>query len=292
MTDDSGRAASRLDRLLVALQWPLPHHALSRLALLVARSRLRPLKAALIGVVRRLFGIDLSEAAKTRPGDYDSFQSFFTRPLAAGARPIAPGDDAVVSPVDGAVSEVGDVVDGRLLQAKDRTYTAAELLAGEERAAPFTGGSFATLYLSPRDYHRVHMPLAGRLRETVHVPGRLFAVNPPAVRAVPRLFARNERVAALFDTAAGPMAVVLVGALLVGAIETVWSGMVTPPRGRRVAARPPGGEVELAKGDELGRFNFGSTVIVLFGPGAVRWDERLRPEAAVRMGEPIGRLAG
>lgn len=287
----TGPGPSGLDRLLAGLQWPLPHHALSRLALTFASSRNRALKAAIIGVFRRLYPVDLSEAVETRSGTYPSFQAFFTRALAPGRRPIAVGADEIASPVDGAVSEAGAIHGDSLLQAKGRTYSVAELLAGTERAAPFAGGSFASLYLSPRDYHRVHMPLAGRLIETVHVPGRLFAVNPPAVRAIPRVFARNERVAAIFDTATGPMAVVLVGALLVGAIETVWAGMLTSPRGREIRAWPPDEEVALDKGDELGRFNMGSTVILLFGRGAVHWEEGLRPGAAVRMGERIGRAA-
>jgi len=293
--DPSGpvtREASLGDRLKAALQVPLPHHLLSRLVFAVTRSRLRPLESALIRSAVRLYGIDLAQAAEPDPAAYPSFNAFFTRPLAPGARPVDDDPRAVVSPVDGVVSQAGEVRGGRIFQAKGRDYTAAELLGGsEERAAPFTGGSFAALYLSPRDYHRVHAPLAGTLRETVHVPGRLFSVNAATTRAVPRLFARNERVAAIFDTAAGPMAVVLVGALCVSAIETVWSGLVTPPRGRRVRSRPPERPVRLAAGEELGRFNMGSTVVVLFGPGRVRWSPELVPEAEVRMGRRIGTLA-
>jgi len=296
--DPSGpvtRDASLGDRLKAALQVPLPHHLLSRVVFAVTRSRWAPLKAALIRSAVRLYGVDVAEAAEPDVAAYPSFNAFFTRPLAPGARPVADAPDAVVSPVDGVVSRAGEVHGGRIFQAKGRDYTAAELLGGsEERAAPFAGGSFATLYLSPRDYHRVHAPLAGTLRETVHVPGRLFSVNAATTRAVPRLFARNERVAALFDTAAGPMAVVLVGALFVSAIETVWSGLVTPPRGRRVRSWPPPSDrpVRLATGAELGRFNMGSTVIVLFGAGRVRWSPELAPEAEVRMGRRIGTLVG
>ena len=293
--DPSGpvtREASLGDRLKAAVQVPLPQHLLSRFVLALTRSRLRPLKAALIRGAVRLYGIDTSEAAEPDPAAYPSFNAFFTRPLVPGARPVAAAPDAVVSPVDGVVSQAGEVRGDRIFQAKGRDYSAAELLGGSAvRAAPFEGGSFATLYLSPRDYHRVHMPLAGALRETVHVPGRLFSVSAATTRAVPRLFARNERVAAIFDTAVGPMAVVLVGALCVSAIETVWSGLVTPPRGRRVRCWPPEGPVRLATGAELGRFNMGSTVIVLFGPGRVRWEPALAPEATVRTGRRIGTLA-
>jgi phosphatidylserine decarboxylase len=206
---------------------------------------------------------------------------------------MATGDRVVCCPVDGAVSQIGVADDDRLLQAKGRTFSLAALLGGDpERARPFRGGAFATLYLSPRDYHRIHMPLAGRLREMVHVPGKLFSVSPLTTRVVPELFARNERVAALFDTPAGPMAVVLVGAINVASIETVWAGAITPPLGKTVRrwSYPPNGEgaVRLDKGAELGRFNMGSTVILLFGRDAVRWEPAIRAGATVRMGQGLG----
>lgn len=284
-------SARPADRLLAALQTVLPQHALSRCAGVVAGSRLPPVRSAMIGLFRRAYGVDLSEAEEADPGRYSSFNHFFTRALRPGARPVATEPDAVASPVDGAVNAAGGIAGDALLQAKGREYGLTELLGGSpERAAPFEGGSYATLYLSPRDYHRVHMPLAGRLTETVHVPGRLFAVNRPTARAVPRLFARNERVAALFESDAGPMAVVLVGAMIVGSIETVWAGRVTPPRGREVRSWVPESELRLGKGDELGRFAMGSTVIVLFASGRVRWDQGLVPGAEVRMGRRIGTL--
>jgi phosphatidylserine decarboxylase len=277
------------DRLMAALQGLLPHHILSRCAGALAGSRLAPVRAPMIGLFRRAYGVDLAEALEPDPGRYPSFNAFFTRALRPEVRPVTPEVGAVASPVDGAVSAAGTIAGDALLQAKGREYGLTELLGGSpERAVPFEGGSFVTLYLSPRDYHRVHMPLAGRLTETVHVPGRLFAVNPPAVRAVPRLFARNERVAALFDTEAGPMAVVLVGALLVGSIETVWAGRVTPPRGREIRSWVPEAEVRLTRGAELGRFAMGSSVIVVFPPGRVRWDDALAPGAELRMGRRIG----
>jgi phosphatidylserine decarboxylase len=191
------------------------------------------------------------------------------------------------------VSQAGVAAGAALFQAKGRTFDLVRLLGGSaERAAPFRGGSFATLYLSPRDYHRIHMPLAGTLREMVCVPGRLFSVSPATTRTVPELFARNERVAAVFDTDAGPLALVLVGAVFVGSIETVWHGVVTPPREREVRRwEYPLGAVRLEKGQELGRFNMGSTVIVLFGKDAVRWRPELVPERRVRMGETVGEAA-
>jgi phosphatidylserine decarboxylase len=191
------------------------------------------------------------------------------------------------------VSQAGEIAGGRVFQAKGRDYGLVELLGGSaERAAPFAGGSFATLYLAPKDYHRIHMPLDGRLREQVHVPGRLFAVNPRTARAMPDLFARNERVAAVFETEAGRMALVLVGALLVAGIETVWSGLVTPPTRRQVAVVRYGGDgtspIVLARGQEMGRFNMGSTVIALFESGRVRWAPGVVPGAQVRMGGLLG----
>ncbi len=293
------RGPSAKDRLRAWPQYLLPGHALSRVVFAATRSRVGWWKDLLIRTVVRLYDVDLAQAAEPDPRRYPSFNAFFTRALAAGARPIAGGPGEVVCPVDGVVSQAGTIGGGRgdrVFQAKGRSYSVVELLGGSpERAAPFRGGAFATLYLSPRDYHRIHGPLAGRLREMVYVPGRLFSVDAATTRTVPRLFARNERVAAIFDTAAGPMAVVMVGALFVSAIETVWSGLVTPPRGRRVRtwSYPAAGEgaVSLGHGAELGRFNMGSTVIVLFGPGAVTWRAALAPEAEVRMGQAIGDAA-
>jgi phosphatidylserine decarboxylase len=287
-----------LDHLLSAVQYPLPHHALSRLMFRLLRIRTPWLKDLQIRTIAKLYGVDVSEAAAPVPSGYATFNEFFVRTLKEGARPIASGPGEVACPVDGAVSQAGRIEDGRIFQAKGRSYTVEELLAsdaspGENRASPFRDGSFATLYLSPKDYHRVHMPLAGELREMVHVPGRLFSVNPGTTRTVPKLFARNERVVCLFETAVGPMAVVLVGAIFVAAMETVWAGLVTPPAGRRVTVRRygPGSdmEVSLGHGEEMGRFNMGSTVIVLFGAGAVEWAEGIVPGAGVRMGEVLGR---
>jgi phosphatidylserine decarboxylase len=286
------RSPSVGDRVRAAVQWPLPQHALSRLVLRVTHSRRRWLKSLLIRRIVAAYDVDLSEAAEPSPAAYASFNELFTRPLAPGARPLPDDPTAVACPVDGVVSQAGTIEDGRVFQAKGREFSVDELLGGApDRALPFRDGSFATLYLSPRDYHRIHMPVDGRLVETVHVPGRLFSVDERTTRAVPRLFARNERVAAIFDSAAGPLAVVMVGALFVSGIETVWQGLITPPSSRWVRAWRHGGDgPSFARGDEIGRFNMGSTVILLFGPGRVAWSPELVPEAMVRMGRAIGNI--
>lgn len=276
--------------------WPLyvlPHHLLSRLVLGLTRlSRPRALKNLAIRSFVRSVRVDLAEAADSDLEAYPSFNDFFTRPLRRSARPIVADPRAVSCPIDGRVSQVGDVNADRIFQAKGRSYSLLELLGGDrERADRFRDGSFANLYLWPRDYHRIHMPCDGELLETVYVPGRLFAVAPHSVRTVPNLFARNERLVAVFETEHGPLAVILVGALFVGCIETVWSGVVTPPHRRRVRLEDVRDrEIRLRRGDELGRFNMGSTVILLYGPDAVRWAEDLTADAPVRVGQPIGRF--
>ena len=281
--------ASLSDRIKAWLQYPLPQHGLSRLTHRLTRVESRGFKDWLIrGFIRR-FGVDMSEAAEPDVAAYRHFNAFFTRSLRAGARPIAAGAAALACPVDGAVSQIGAVEGGRIFQAKGQSFTAQELLGGDAGAvAAFRDGAFATLYLSPKDYHRIHMPVTGGLKKMLHVPGRLFSVNPPTTRAVPRLFARNERVACLFDTEAGPMALVMVGAMNVASIETVWAGEITPPAGRTVRAWTyPEGEVRLEKGAELGRFNMGSTVILLFAKDRIRWEADYTPGAPVRMGRKL-----
>ena len=283
------------ERWAVAAQYALPKQAVTRLAGAFANARLGGLTHAVIRRFVARYGVDMREAAEPRIEAYASFNDFFTRALKPGARPIAPGDRVVCGPVDGAVSQIGLAESDMLVQAKGRSFSLTALLGGDaERARPFQGGAFATLYLSPRDYHRIHMPLAGRLREMVHIPGKLFSVSPLTTRMVPDLFARNERVAALFDTPAGPMALVLVGAINVASIETVWAGAITPPLGKSIRnwSYPPNGDgaVRLDKGAEMGRFNMGSTVIVLFGRGAVRWDAEIRAGMAVRMGQRLGKV--
>ena len=286
---DADRSASLSDRIKAWLQYPLPQHSLSRLTHLLTRIESPAFKNWAIRDFVRRFGVDMSEAAEPDVTAYRTFNAFFTRSLRTGARPIAAETDAVVSPVDGAVSQLGAIEDGRIFQAKGQGFSALELLGGDaESAALFRDGAFATLYLSPRDYHRIHMPVPGALRKMLHVPGRLFSVNPPTTRAVPRLFARNERVACLFETDAGPLALVMVGAMNVASIETVWAGEVTPPHRHAVRAwNYKAGELRLEKGAEAGRFNMGSTVILLFAKGRIRWDTDYGPGSAVRMGRKL-----
>lgn len=281
------------ERLFILSQHLLPHHLLSRLIGHAAECRAPWFKDRLIGWFARQYQVNMAEAQVEDLTAYAHFNAFFTRALKDGARPLDTTPDAVLCPADGAISQLGPIEHGRVFQAKGHSFSVLELLGGDsERAAPFMGGDFATVYLSPKDYHRVHMPLAGTLREMVHVPGRLFSVNQSTAENVPELFARNERVVCLFDTERGPMAVVLVGAMIVASIETVWAGLVTPPkrtlRSWRYddAARAP---IDLAKGAELGRFKLGSTAIVLFAPNQVQWAESLAAGSVVRMGQAMGK---
>ena len=285
---------SLFEKIFVMGQYALPHHLLSRAMGRLTHCRAPFVKDFLIRTIAKTYRIDMAEAEQPDPKAYACFNDFFTRPLKADARPIARAADAVVSPADGFLSQAGLIEAGRIIQAKGMDYSVETLLGGDDaRAAPFMGGSFATIYLSPRDYHRLHMPLAGTLREMVHVPGRLFSVNDATARGVPNLFARNERVAAIFDTEAGPMALILVGAIFVASIETVWHGEVTPPTARHIQTWTyPESKIKLGRGAEMGRFNMGSTIIVLFGPDAVAWQPSLQQGQIMRMGEAIGQISG
>jgi phosphatidylserine decarboxylase len=286
------RDATLSDWLKSLPLYPLPHHAVSRLMLALTRWRWRPFRSVFTRWFIARYGVDMSEALEPDLNTYAHFNAFFTRALKPGARPLPDDAGLLVSPADGAVSELGRIRDTEILQAKGRRFTLEELLGGDrELVQAFRGGDFATVYLSPRDYHRVHMPAAAGLRRMIHVPGRLFSVAPHTVRTIPRLFARNERVVCAFDTAHGPMALVLVGAICVASIETTWAGVVTPPRGRRIRHWDYSGESapHFRRGDEMGRFNMGSTVIVLTGPGQAEWRENLKAGDRVRMGQPIGR---
>lgn len=272
----------------------LPHHAISRVVHAAARWRAEWWKNALTGWFIRQYDVDLSEAVEQNPRGYEHFNAFFTRALRPDARPLPDDIDTIVSPADGTISAIGRIEGGTLVQAKGHTFTVTELLGGDETLANrFHGGHYSTVYLSPSDYHRVHMPASGRLREMIHIPGRLFGVAGFSVRAVDRLFARNERVAAVFDTARGPLAVIMVGAINVSSIETVWSGVVTPPRGKRVRRwfYRSGDARSFRRGDEIGRFNLGSTVITLFGPQQIEWLPELTAEDKVRMGQALGHYA-
>jgi phosphatidylserine decarboxylase len=274
------------------LQYLLPKQSLTRAAGALAR---REAGALTTWAIRRFiarYRVDMTEAADPDPATYPSFNAFFTRALRDGARPIAP--DGWLCPVDGAISQCGPITGDRILQAKGHDYSAAALLGGDPAlAAAFQGGHFATIYLSPRDYHRIHMPAAGRLLRMIHVPGDLFSVNPTTVASVPGLFARNERVVCVFEGDDGrPFALVLVGATIVGSIATVWHGVVTPPRSGGVREWRHDGivpsaaaEVRLARGAEMGRFLLGSTVVLLWPPGPLRLARHWAPGVPVRLGE-------
>ena len=275
--------------LITALTWALPHRLLSSIARSAAYSENPWLKQTLIDTAIRRFNVDLAEAAEPDPTAYPTFNAFFTRALKPGARTPDPDPRALLMPADGRISQLGAIAaDGRIFQAKGQSFTAAELLGDAEDARVFAGGCFATVYLSPRDYHRVHMPWTGVLRETVHVPGRLFSVGPAAVRGVPRLFARNERLVCHFDTDFGPMALVMVGALLVSGVETVWSGEEIPAYGDDVTRKDWRGKgIVLERFAEMARFNFGSTVVVLLPPGAATLAPGLAAESPVRLGQAL-----
>ncbi len=274
--------------LTVAMQHVLPKQALTGLAGKLAAWRGGPLTTAVIRWFIKRYRVNMAEAANPDPAAYASFNDFFTRALRAEARPLA--EAAFVCPVDGAVSQCGPIEHDQIFQAKGHFYSTTALLGGDrELAARFEDGAFATIYLSPRDYHRIHMPCAGELKQMVYVPGALFSVNPATARGVPGLFARNERVVCVFEGEDGPFVMVLVGATIVGSMATVWHGVVNPPRRRDVEKRSyRSGEVLLQQGEEMGRFLLGSTVVMLFPRGQIRFPSRWAPELPVAMGERMG----
>lgn len=276
-----------MSRLFVLLQYLIPHQAFSRLVGWLMGVRVW--KSPLISWFVRRYGVDLSEAEREQIGDYESFNDFFTRRLKTGARPWPDTAQAILCPADGTVSQAGPLAGDVILQAKGHGFRCADLLADSELAGQFQDGTFATVYLSPKDYHRVHMPFAGRLRSMIYVPGRLFSVNPTTTAAVANLFARNERVVCLFDTEIGPMAVVLVGAMIVASIETSWAGTICPGwRGaQRIDYDEQATPVHLDRGDELGLFKTGSTVIVLFSVQAAQLDPAIAAGRPVRMGQTL-----
>ena len=284
-----------LDNLFVLSQYLTPQHTLSRTVGMLADCKQPQIKDAFIKWFINRYQVNMAEAAKENPSDFPCFNDFFTRELKPGLRPIADANDQVSCPVDGAISQLGDINHGQIFQAKGQDYSLTDLLGGDiARAKPFMGGKFATIYLAPKDYHRIHMPLGGTLREMIYVPGKLFSVNPVTAEKVPGLFARNERLVAIFDTEFGPMAMVLVGAMIVAAIETVWSGQVAPPvRKLKVTEYPaePSNPITLNKGDEMGRFKLGSTVVLAFPENMVEFTEELMAGSVVRMGQEFGKLS-
>jgi phosphatidylserine decarboxylase len=283
-----------MQRLNIYLQFVLPHHAISRVVLLFTRIRFRPLKNALTALFMRGFKPDMSDAEITDPYAFEHFNAFFTRALRAGTRPLAGDAGTLVSPVDGTMSELGAIEQDRILQAKGHSYTLQSLLAGAaaEWAPRFVGGQFATIYLAPYNYHRIHMPADGSLCAAWYVPGRLFSVNATAAVIVPNLFARNERLVLLFEGACGAFAVIFVGALNVGSMATVWHGDVTP-RWKREVTRlplPPEADRFRARGAEIGRFNMGSTVVLLFAPDRITLEKQLAHGTIMRMGQQLGQI--
>lgn len=279
-------------RLFIALQHILPQHFLSRMMLRLTRCECKWLLKLLLPFFIRQFKVNMNEAKDSDWKNYDSFNQFFTRELKEDVRDIAAAENIIVSPVDGAISQLGKINADLIFQAKGHAYSLTQLLGDrEDLRDTFNNGEFNTIYLSPKDYHRIHMPIAASLKEMIHVPGQLFSVNPTTVENVPALFARNERVICLFDTAAGPMAMILVGAIFVASIETVWHGEVTPPTGKNIRNWKYDEEnITFAKGQEMGRFNMGSTVILLHAKNKMEWEKTLKAEDVVRLGQAIGQI--
>ena len=279
-----------LDKVKITLQYLMPKHAISRLVGKLAAAKAGWLTTKLISIFIKSYDINMAEAKLKNAKDFDTFNDFFTRELEEGARTINNNEQALCYPVDGKISQQGDIKDGQLIQAKGFDYSLTTLLGGDEKtAAPFQAGSFSCIYLAPKDYHRIHMPMAGTLREMIYIPGDLFSVNPLTANNVPNLFARNERVVTVFDTVHGPMAMVLVGATIVASIETVWAGTITPPAGKDIFRwkYPATGidAIHLAKGDEMGRFKLGSTVVSTFAPQMIEFNKDAGPNTVTRLGE-------
>ncbi|GAA0434447.1 archaetidylserine decarboxylase [Massilia aurea] len=278
-----------MSRLKVLPQYVMPKQAMTNLAGRVAGHRGGSMTTGLIRWFVGKYGVDMSEAVNPDIASYPSFNEFFTRALRDGVRPLAQAD--YVCPVDGAISQFGDIDDHQIFQAKGHKFTTAELVGGDQTlAAHFQHGHFANVYLSPKDYHRIHMPCDGRLTRMIYVPGKLFSVNPTTARGVPGLFARNERVVCVFDSDEfGPFVMTLVGATIVGSMATVWHGVVNPPRMARICDwQYEPGQVTLKKGDEMGRFLLGSTVVMLFQKNAIRFNPAWAPEGKVRLGDVMG----
>ncbi len=283
-----------LNTVFIIVQYIVPQHLLSRAAGYLAGVKLAWIKNPLIRGFIRQYKVDMSEAVYPDAEDYPNFNAFFTRALKEGMRPIAEDSKALACPADGAVSQLGAIDGGRIFQAKGQSFSCRELLGGRDSdAAQFENGQFATIYLSPKDYHRVHMPCDGKLVSMTYIPGDLFSVNQTTAENVDRLFSRNERVVCSFDTEFGPMAMVLVGAMIVGSVDTVWAGQVAPPAKtirHTDYLSGPGEVIELKKGEEMGRFKLGSTVILLLPQGAAEWAEELAAESPLRMGQAIAQL--
>jgi phosphatidylserine decarboxylase len=284
-----------LDKIKIALQYIMPKHAISRLVGKIAAAEAGFITRGGIALFIKQYKINMDEAQYSQPSDFKTFNAFFTRSLKDGMRPLAQGERLFVHPVDGAVSQLGDIIDDSIFQAKGHDYSLVTLLGGSEQTAkPFMGGKFATVYLAPKDYHRIHMPMKGTLKEMIYVPGDLFSVNPLTAQNVPNLFARNERVVAIFETEIGPMAMVLVGATIVASIETVWAGTISPPRGKKVFRwqyeTAGANRICLEKGAEMGRFKLGSTIVAVFPKDTISFLAENEPGKVTRMGEHFGNM--
>jgi phosphatidylserine decarboxylase len=279
------------ESLFVLMQYLIPQDWLSRLVGRLASSQQPFVRTLFIGWFAKRFSVNMAEAEKSDLSAYISFNEFFTRSLKADARPLSAGENDVICPADGVISQLGHIEQGKIFQAKGKDYSVEALLGADlALAQAFTGGCFATVYLSPRDYHRVHMPVSGRLRKMIYVPGKLFSVNKITSERVDSLFARNERLVCVFDTENGPMALVLVGAMIVAGIETIWSGHVCPNNDLlfEVDYSDNTSPVVLKKGDEMGRFKLGSTVVAVFGAGILDLNSDLAAGSAVNMGQKLG----
>lgn len=279
--------------LFALLQYCVPQQLLSRMMGALAESRVRPIKNLFIVIFSKVFKVNRAEAELEQLKHYPSFNDFFVRALKPHVRPLCEEQQDIACPADGSVSQIGEVDRGCIFQAKGKEFTVTALLGGDDYLSQqFYGGKFATIYLAPKDYHRVHIPIGGQLQTMVHIPGSLFSVNRATTKHIDQLFTRNERVVSIFDTEAGPMAVVMVGAMIVGSIETVWAGQITPYKKMIRTTHYPDDkeEVRLSKGEEMGRFKMGSTVMVLFGPDMAEWDTDILAGSRVQMGQRIGTL--
>jgi len=287
--NNNNQYASFWDKLKVLPQYFIPQHFLTSLVYKITRCETPWFKNNLIKLFISIFDVDMSLALNPDPESYSSFNTFFTRGLSPEARPITLDEKIILSPVDGAISQIGNIQNNTIIQAKGKSYILKDLLVEDELVSMFSGGTFATLYLSPKDYHRIHMPMSGQLSRMIYVPGKLFAVNSHTLRVVDAVFARNERVINIFNTDIGPIAIVMVGALNVGSMETVWAGQITPARDKIISdTQYSDDDVKLEQGQEMGRFNMGSSVILLFPKGVMQWTDGMVADKVIVMGENIG----
>lgn len=273
---------------LTYLQYLLPKSLITTGMGWLAESTTPWIKNSFIKQFMKLYNISLAEAVVTNPADFINFNDFFTRKLKPGARTIAAGQSEIACPVDGTTAQAGSISHDKLMQAKGMYFSLESLLGHDECSHLFTNGAFATLYLAPHNYHRIHMPISGKLVKTIYIPGQLFSVNKMTSRLIPNLYARNERLVCLFDTASGPMAMILVGALIVGSIQTVW--MDSPIRSSQIVTETFANGIELNKGDEMGLFKLGSTVVLLFAADKIKWNNALTADSVIQLGQNIGEL--